>query len=229
MVKIKRMNKMLAVLFLSASMIFATGTTAFAYVDESAEASKTESVETEETEETEKDTVVEENQINTEEPFSVPGNAQVQDDITNSKNKEFLTITTKNNNTFYLIIDRSANVDNVYMLSQIDENDLQEFLEEDSSASTIVDVTPEVVIDENTHTEQTEQPATESPEKEGTASNLGALVAILIAAILGVGAYGYIKFIKPKKDEDDGDDEGIEMIGESDPFEEDQESEDFDN
>ena len=226
MVKIKRMNKMLAVLFLSASMIFATGTTAFAYVDESAEASKTESVETEETE---KDTVVEENQINTEEPFSVPGNAQVQDDITNSKNKEFLTITTKNNNTFYLIIDRSANVDNVYMLSQIDENDLQEFLEEDSSASTIVDVTPEVVIDENTHTEQTEQPATESPEKEGTASNLGALVAIFIAAILGVGAYGYIKFIKPKKDEDEGDDEGIEMIGESDPFEEDQESEDFDN
>ena len=226
MVKIKRMNKMLAVLFLSASMIFATGTTAFAYVDESAEASKTESVETEETE---KDTVVEENQINTEEPFSVPGNAQVQDDITNSKNKEFLTITTKNNNTFYVIIDRSANVDNVYMLSQIDENDLQEFLEEDSSASTIVDVTPEVVIDENTHTEQTEQPATESPEKEGTASNLGALVAIFIAAILGVGAYGYIKFIKPKKDEDDGDDEGIEMIGESDPFQEDQESEDFDN
>ena len=226
MVKIKRMNKMLAVLFLSASMIFATGTTAFAYVDESAEASKTESVETEETE---KDTVVEENQINTEEPFSVPGNAQVQDDITNSKNKEFLTITTKNNNTFYLIIDRSANVDNVYMLSQIDENDLQEFLEEDTSASTIVDVTPEVVIDENTHTEQTEQPATESPEKEGTASNLGALVAIFAAAILGVGAYGYIKFIKPKKDEDEGDDEGIEMIGESDPFEEDQESEDFDN
>ena len=226
MVKIKRMNKMLAVLFLSASMIFATGTTAFAYVDESAEASKTETVETEKTD---KDTVVEENQINTEEPFSVPGNAQVQDDITNSKNKEFLTITTKNNNTFYLIIDRSANVDNVYMLSQIDENDLQEFLEEDTSASTIVDVTPEVVIDENTHTDQTEQPATESPEKEGTASNLGALVAIFIAAILGVGAYGYIKFIKPKKDEDDGDDEGIEMIGESDPFEEDQESEDFDN
>ena len=226
MVKIKRMNKMLAVFILSASMIFATGTTAFAYVDESAEASKTESVETEETE---KDTVVEENQINTEEPFSVPGNAQVQDDITNSKNKEFLTITTKNNNTFYLIIDRSANVDNVYMLSQIDENDLQEFLEEDSSASTIVDVTPEVVINENTHSEQTEQPATESPEKEGTASNLGALVAILISAIFCVGAYGYMKFIKPKKDEDDGDDEGIEMIGESDPFEEDQESEDFDN
>ena len=226
MVKMKRMNKMLAVLFLSVSMIFATGTTAFAYVDESAEASKTESVETEETE---KDTVVEENQINTEEPFSVPGNAQVQDDITNSKNKEFLTITTKNNNTFYVIIDRSANVDNVYMLSQIDENDLKEFLEEDTSASTIVDVTPEVVLDENTHSEQTEQPATESPEKEGTASNLGALVAIFIAAILGVGAYGYMKFIKPKKDEDDGDDEGIEMIGESDPFEEDQESEDFDN
>lgn len=227
MVKIKGMNKMLAVLLLSASMILATGTTAFAYVDENAEATQTEAAKIEKAEKEE--TVIEENTTEEEAPFSVPGNGQVQDDITNSKNKEFLTITTKNNNTFYLVIDRSATVDNVYMLSQIDENDLKEFLEEDTSASTIVDVTPEVVIDENTHSEQTEQPVTESPEKEGTASNLGALVAIFAAAILGVGAYGYIKFIKPKKDEDDGDDEGIEMIGESDSFEEDQESEDFDN
>lgn len=37
-----------------------------------------------------------------------------------------------------------------------------------------------------------------------------------------------MKFIKPKKDEDDGDEEGIEMIGESDELE-DEESEDFDN
>lgn len=225
MVKIKRMNKMLAVLFLSASMIFATGTTAFAYVDESAEASKTETVETEKTD---KDTVVEENQINTEEPFSVPGNAQVQDDITNSKNKEFLTITTKNNNTFYVIIDRSANVDNVYMLSQIDENDLKEFLEEDQTASSVVDVTPDIVIDENTNTDQNNQTETEVPGKEESSSNLGALIAIFAAAVLGVGGYGYMKFIKPKKDEDDGDEEGIEMIGESDEFE-DEESEDFDN
>lgn len=226
MVKIKGMNKMLAVLLLSASMIFATGTTAFAYVDENAEATQTEAAKIEKAEKEE--TVIEENTTEEEAPFSVPGNGQVQDDITNSKNKEFLTITTKNNNTFYLVIDRSATVDNVYMLSQIDENDLKEFLEEDQTTSSVVDVTPNIVIDENTNTDQNNQTETEAPEKEESSSNLGALIAIFAAAVLGVGGYGYMKFIKPKKDEDDGDEEGIEMIGESDELE-DEESEDFDN
>ena len=226
MVKIKGMNKMLAVLLLSASMILATGTTAFAYVDENAEATQTEAAKIEKAEKEE--TVIEENTTEEEAPFSVPGNGQVQDDITNSKNKEFLTITTKNNNTFYLVIDRSATVDNVYMLSQIDENDLKEFLEEDQTASSVVDVTPDIVIDENTNTDQNNQTETEVPGKEESSSNLGALIAIFAAAVLGVGGYGYMKFIKPKKDEDDGDEEGIEMIGESDEFE-DEESEDFDN
>lgn len=226
MVKIKGMNKMLAVLLLSASMILATGTTAFAYVDENAEATQTEAAKIEKAEKEE--TVIEENTTEEEAPFSVPGNGQVQDDITNSKNKEFLTITTKNNNTFYLVIDRSATVDNVYMLSQIDENDLKEFLEEDQTGSSVVDVTPNIVIDENTNTDQNNQTETEAPEKEESSSNLGALIAIFAAAVLGVGGYGYMKFIKPKKDEDDGDEEGIEMIGESDELE-DEESEDFDN
>lgn len=226
MVKIKGMNKMLAVLLLSASMIVATGTTAFAYVDENAEATQTEAAKIEKAEKEE--TVIEENTTEEEAPFSVPGNGQVQDDITNSKNKEFLTITTKNNNTFYLVIDRSATVDNVYMLSQIDENDLKEFLEEDQTTSSVVDVTPNIVIDENTNTDQNNQTETEVPEKEESSSNLGALIAIFAAAVLGVGGYGYMKFIKPKKDEDDGDEEGIEMIGESDELE-DKESEDFDN
>ena len=217
---------MLAVLLLSASMILATGTTAFAYVDENAEATQTEAAKIEKAEKEE--TVIEENTTEEEAPFSVPGNGQVQDDITNSKNKEFLTITTKNNNTFYLVIDRSATVDNVYMLSQIDENDLKEFLEEDQTTSSVVDVTPNIVIDENTNTDQNNQTETEVPEKEESSSNLGALIAIFAAAVLGVGGYGYMKFIKPKKDEDDGDEEGIEMIGESDELE-DEESEDFDN
>ena len=164
MVKIKGMNKMLAVLLLSASMILATGTTAFAYVDENAEATQTEAAKIEKAEKEE--TVIEENTTEEEAPFSVPGNGQVQDDITNSKNKEFLTITTKNNNTFYLVIDRSATVDNVYMLSQIDENDLKEFLEEDQTTSSVVDVTPNIVIDENTNTDQNNQTETEAPEKE---------------------------------------------------------------
>ncbi len=42
-------------------------------------------------------------------PFTPDGNGQVQDDIEGDDTKEFYTITTKNNNTFYLIIDKSRN------------------------------------------------------------------------------------------------------------------------
>lgn len=218
MVKIKGMRKKLVTVMLTAMMVVATSTTAFAYVDESAEAEQTETVE-------ETESVIEETQINTEDAFSVPGNAEVQDDITNSSSKEFLTITTKNNNTFYLIIDRSATTDNVYMLSQIDENDLTEFLDEEETTATVVDATPSVVLDETTDDDvQTE---TEAPAEEKSGSNMGALLGILVVAVLGVGAYGYMKFIKPKKDEEDAEDEGIEMVDETDPADGDEESEDF--
>jgi hypothetical protein len=218
MVKIKGMRKKLVTVMLTAMMVAATSTTAFAYVDESAEAEQTEIVE-------ETESVIEETQINTEDAFSVPGNAEVQDDITNSSSKEFLTITTKNNNTFYLIIDRSATTDNVYMLSQIDENDLTEFLDEEETTATVVDATPSVVLDETTDDDvQTE---TEAPAEEKSGSNMGALLGILVVAVLGVGAYGYMKFIKPKKDEEDAEDEGIEMVDETDPADGDEESEDF--
>ena len=35
--------------------------------------------------------------------FTTPGNGEVKDDITDDSTKEFLTVTTKNNNTFYIV------------------------------------------------------------------------------------------------------------------------------
>ena len=62
--------------------------------------------------------------------FSTPGNAQLVDDKENDDTKQFLTIQTKKGNTFYMVIDRSSNTENVYMMSLVDENDLAEFLDE---------------------------------------------------------------------------------------------------
>ena len=59
-------------------------------------------------------------------PFSVPGNGQLVDDKADDESKQFLTIQTKNGNTFFMVLDRSDNTENVYMLSMIDENDLAE-------------------------------------------------------------------------------------------------------
>ena len=67
-------------------------------------------------------------------PFSVPGNGEILDDITDDPTKDFLTVTTANGNTFFLVIDRSQNTENVYMLSMIDELDLQDHAEEDGQA-----------------------------------------------------------------------------------------------
>ena len=65
-----------------------------------------------------------------ETPFSVPGNGSLADDKSGDSTKEFLTVQTKNGNTFFLVLDRSSNKENVYMLSMIDEDDLAEFVTE---------------------------------------------------------------------------------------------------
>ena len=158
MVKWKKMNKKMAGLLLGVMMLFTASTTAFAYVDESAEASKVETIQTEQStdKEEKKDEATNTNEVLPEDgtdkgtAFTTPGNGEVKDDITDDSTKEFLTVTTKNNNTFYIVIDRSATSQNVYMLSQIDENDLSEFLDKDSTA-TVVTPQPDkskVVLDE---------------------------------------------------------------------------------
>ena len=43
------------------------------------------------------------------------GNGQLQDQADSSQNKIFYTITTKNNNTYFLIIDKDRSSNNVYM------------------------------------------------------------------------------------------------------------------
>lgn len=43
------------------------------------------------------------------------------------------TVQTKNGNTFFMVIDRSRNSENVYMLSLVDKRDLAEFIEEEEA------------------------------------------------------------------------------------------------
>ena len=233
MLKMKWMNKKAAAVLLSVMILMGHGTTAWAYVDPAAE--ETTQVEVtvetpseeplpEETEELEP--VIEETPINREDPFTEPGNGQLQDDFTDSESKEFLTITTKNNNTFYVIIDRSATTDNVYMLSQIDENDLKKFLDEEEMTEPEV-VTPAVVIEEPQPQVPETEPEPVQPEQK-TDSGMGLLIGILAVALAGAGIYGYMKFIKPKNDDDDYDNEGMEMPDASD-VREDSESDDFDD
>ena len=243
MVKWKKLNKKMAGFMLGIMMLFTASTTAFAYVDESAEASKTEATQTEqavsqEDAQTEEvagtDEVLPENtdSTSTGTAFSTPGNGEVKDDITDSSSKEFLTVTTKNNNTFYIVIDRSATSQNVYMLSQVDENDLAEFLDKDSTATVVTPQTDtsNVVLDETESNDDTDkETSVDTQKKDQTNTNMGAMAAILILALGGVAAYYYFKIYKPKKEaEEDDQPEGLETEGlEEVPDEEESEDEDF--
>lgn len=205
MVKWKKISKKLLIAVTAATMLLGTQMTAFAYVDPSAEASQMET-------ETTKENVLEEEHTDDDKSFSVPGNAEVLDDIDGDSSKEFLTVTTKNNNTFYIVIDRSSTTDNVYMLSQIDENDLKEFLTEEETEQA---ETPGIVLDD-VHTEDETPEAViddiEASEKNDMGTNVG-LLSILLLAGVGIGAYYYFKIYKGKQEEDDSENEGLEQDG----------------
>ena len=224
MIKHRRLSKKAAAAVLASAILIGTSTTAFAYVDPGAE--QTAQSQTSETAPddsgqeaapdegtSEGDTVLEETD-ETGTAFSTPGNAQVQDDITEDSTKEFLTITTKNNNTFYLVIDRSASTENVYMLSQIDESDLQEFLESGAVISEETSV-PSVVLEENETSSVTpaneEEPAAEEGQENASAGNLAGILAILLLAGAGVGAYYYFKIRKKKAEAEEENSEGLEL------------------
>ncbi len=157
----------------------------------------------------EEDPITEETISEAEEtPFSVPGNGQLVDDKNADSSKEFLTIQTKNGNTFFLVLDRSSNTENVYMLSMIDENDLAGFLEEseEEPEKEPEQEQPSVVLPEP----PAEEPSEEPTEKNG-GMNTGTLLtfAMLLAGSIG-GGY-YFKVLKPRKEEENVEDEDLEL------------------
>lgn len=129
--------------------------------------------------------------------FSTPGNAQLVDDKENDDTKQFLTIQTKKGNTFYMVIDRSSNTENVYMMSLVDENDLAEFLDETEKEKETEEST--VVIPETTPSAEEE---TEVKKEEKSGMNVKGLAAIVVAAILGFAGIAVYKKHGRSKDED---------------------------
>ena len=129
--------------------------------------------------------------------FSTPGNAQLVDDKENDDTKQFLTIQTKKGNTFYMVIDRSSNTENVYMMSLVDENDLAEFLDETEKSKETEEST--VVIPETTPVAEEE---TEVKKEEKSGMNVKGLAAIVVAAILGFAGIAVYKKHGRSKDED---------------------------
>ena len=151
-----------------------------------------------------------------ENAFSTPGNASLGDVVRNSDSKDFYTIKTENDNTFYLVIDHAGSYDNVYMLSTIDENDLQDFLESEED-----DEGGSLILPETNTTEESESKV-ETPEKETEKNRLPgiiSLVLIVAAAVAGVVIYRRYRQgnVEPEEDYSENmEDDGIPTVNEDD-------------
>ena len=145
------------------------------------------------------------------------GNAALVDDF--GDNKQLITVTTKAGNYFYILIDR-ANEDKetaVHFLNQVDEADLEALMEdgqtteetpavcnctEKCAAGAVNTACPVCAVDmagcTGQEPEPTPTPETEAePETEPAGLN-PAFLLVVLAALGGIGALVYFKFIKQK-------------------------------
>lgn len=219
----KKMRKVFMVLTLCLTMILGSSINAYAYVDESVGAEATTdavTVEEELTIKTENEdmgettTESEETDEETEEnagAFSESGNLSLLDDVgaDKAKNLEYMTVQTKSGAVFYLVIDKSADTENVYFLNQVDELDLMAIMDDaqkqeyESSLKEEPQEVPETPIeDESTD----DEPVDKEPQADLQTNNLALFGVIGVIAALVIGGYAFMKK-KAKKDGADLDED----------------------
>lgn len=171
------------------------------------------------------------------EPLTPAGNAGLVDDFFDGE-KQLITVTTKNGNYFYILIDRT-NEDKesaVHFLNQVDEADLMALMDdgkkeeapactctekcragEVNTACPICKTNLSECTGPEPQAQEPEEPT--APEKEATDGNTGGLLLLFVVVLAGGGAaLYYFKFRKPKQsvkgsddlDEYDFDDEDFE-------------------
>jgi len=235
----KKSFRLLTAFALCMVLVCSFSMTAFAYADDTDQnLPVTEATQPEET--TEPETTVPPETITPGEPLEDEGNAYTRDLLYDkATNKQFITIQTKNGNTFYIVIDYDAPINDeeeqyqTYFLNMVDESDLLALMDEEAVTeltTCVCDthceagaVNVECPVCKTNMSECTgvvpepETPVeddTEQPEEPKSGSNMGMIIAIVAIAGVGGAAYYYFKFIRGKKNKDEDldfyDDEGYE-------------------
>ena len=165
--------------------------------------------------------------------FTPDGQGTVVDNATDAEGKEFFTITTANDNLFYLIIDQQRDSKNVYFLNAVTEEDLLALAEPAANdgesavpdpepvctcgvqceAGAVDTDCPVCVLSWKDCTGEAPAPTEEDPtesEQEGGGTGTFVVIALVALAVGGVG--WYVKIYKPKHELDDAEDFD-ELIG----------------
>ena len=155
------------------------------------------------------------------------GQGTVMDNVTDGDGKEFFTFTTPSENTFYLVIDRQRDSENVYFLNAVTENDLLALAAKDgdnSGTSAVPDPAPVCVCKDKCEAGAVNTacpvcvlsmsdcagtapaPAESQKPEQPKDNNTGTIVIVLLAMLAVGGAGWYFKIYKPKHDMSDAED-----------------------
>ena len=192
--------------------------------------------------------------------FTPDGNLTLIDDFlqiesnatedTEQIEKQFITVQSKNGNTFYLVIDRNGETENVYFMNLVDEADLTALIEgEDGNtavpACTCTDKCAVGAINTNCEVcrsnmsecigkeavadpEPDESNPNEEPVEEQSSANFLPVILIVVAGAAG-GAVYWFKFRKPKvKTSGDSDPDDYDYGQDDDDYDEETEIDDAD-
>ena len=167
-----------------------SGMTAFAQSNEPAEPAQPST-----------ETVIEDNHT-----LTPDGNAQLMDDVTDNENLQFITVTARDGNEFYIIIDKGAQSENVYFLNTVDESDLAALVEDYTPEQTTQQQPePSSTPDAEPAESEQEQEKQPEPDAENTNSSFLFLIVLVLAGGAGLAVY-YFKVFRPKKKLEQADD-----------------------
>lgn len=133
------------------------------------------------------------------------GNAQLMDNVTDNENLQFITVTARDGNEFYIIIDKGASSENVYFLNTVDESDLATLVEDYVPEQTTGQPEPSSTPDAEPAEPEQEQEKQPEPDTENTNSSFLFLIVLVLAGGAGLAVY-YFKVFRPKKKLEQADD-----------------------
>lgn len=170
-----------------AAVFALTGVTAFAQSNEPTE--------------TTTETVIEDSRT-----LTPKGNAELVDNVSDNENLQFITVTARDGNVFYFVIDHAAESENVYFLNTVDESDLAALVEDGKITEQEKQPTATETVNETSETEKSETPVAEKEQSEQVPQNNNMLLIIILLVCGGGVVFYYFKVVMPKKKLEQADD-----------------------